>query len=47
MTKRLPALKGSADGYTLMQTGVGQNAVAHGFNPNLGYGSVKDFTHLK
>jgi tripartite-type tricarboxylate transporter receptor subunit TctC len=34
------------DGYTLIQTGVGQNAVAHGLNPNLGYDSIKDFHHL-
>ena len=38
--------KMQADGYTLMQTGVGQNAVAHGLSPNLGYDSVKDFVHL-
>lgn len=35
-----------ADGYTIIQTGVGQNAVAHGLNPNLKYDSVKDFIHL-
>ena len=35
-----------ADGYTIIQTGVGQNAVAHGLNPALGYDSVKDFIHL-
>jgi tripartite-type tricarboxylate transporter receptor subunit TctC len=34
------------DGYTLIQTGVGQNAVAHGLNPGLGYDSIKDFVHL-
>jgi tripartite-type tricarboxylate transporter receptor subunit TctC len=34
------------DGYTLIQTGVGQNAVAHGLNPNLAYDSIKDFVHL-
>ena len=34
------------DGYTLMQTGVGQNAVAHGLSPNLGYDSIRDFVHL-
>ena len=27
------ALKAAADGYTLIQTGVGQNAVAHGLDP--------------
>jgi len=46
VTGLLQALKEPADGYTLMQTGVGQNAVAHGLNANLGYDSVKDFTHL-
>jgi tripartite-type tricarboxylate transporter receptor subunit TctC len=35
-----------ADGYTIIQTGVGQSAVAHGLNPNLGYDSMKDFVHL-
>lgn len=40
------ALKAAADGYTLIQTGVGQNAVAHGINPKVPYDSVKDFIHL-
>lgn len=40
-TAKLPA-----DGYTLMQTGVGQNAVAHGLSANLGYDSIRDFVHL-
>jgi tripartite-type tricarboxylate transporter receptor subunit TctC len=35
-----------ADGYTIVQTGVGQNAVAHGLDPNLKYDSLKDFIHL-
>lgn len=35
-----------ADGYTLVQTGVGQNAVAHGLDPKLGYNSLTDFHHL-
>lgn len=35
-----------ADGYTIVQTGVGQNAVAHGLDPNVKYDSVKDFIHL-
>ena len=39
-------VKAPADGYTIIQTGVGQNAVAHGLNPNLKYDSVKDFIHL-
>jgi tripartite-type tricarboxylate transporter receptor subunit TctC len=40
------ALKLPADGYTIIQTGVGQNAVAHGLDPNLKYNSVNDFIHL-
>ena len=40
------ALRLPADGYTLIQTGVGQNAVAHGLDPNLRYNSVSDFIHL-
>jgi tripartite-type tricarboxylate transporter receptor subunit TctC len=35
-----------ADGYTIIQTGVGQNAVAHGLDPKLAYDSNKDFIHL-
>lgn len=40
------ALKLPADGYTLIQTGVGQNAVAHGLDPQLKYNSITDFVHL-
>jgi tripartite-type tricarboxylate transporter receptor subunit TctC len=40
------ALKMPADGYTLIQTGVGQNAVAHGLDPHLKYNSITDFIHL-
>jgi tripartite-type tricarboxylate transporter receptor subunit TctC len=40
------ALKMPADGYTLIQTGVGQNAVAHGLDPKLKYDSMADFVHL-
>ena len=40
------ALRLPADGYTLIQTGVGQNAVAHGLDPNLRYNSLSDFIHL-
>jgi galactarate dehydratase len=29
-----------------VQTGVGQNAVAHGLDPKLAYDSMKDFVHL-
>jgi len=42
----LRGAKAAPDGYTLMQTGVGQNAVAHGLNPALGYDSMRDFVHL-
>ena len=42
----LRASKTTPDGYTIVQTGVGQNAVAHGLNPNVGYDSMKDFVHL-
>ncbi len=38
--------KSTADGYTIIQTGVGQNAVAHGLDPNLKYNSLTDFAHL-
>ncbi len=40
------ALKIPADGYTLIQTGVGQSAVAHGLDPKLKYNSLTDFVHL-
>jgi tripartite-type tricarboxylate transporter receptor subunit TctC len=42
----LRAAKTAPDGYTLLQTGVGQNAVAHGLDPKLGYDSMKDFVHI-
>ncbi len=38
--------KATPDGYTLVQSGVGQNAVAHGLNPKLGYDSMRDFIHI-
>jgi tripartite-type tricarboxylate transporter receptor subunit TctC len=38
--------KAVPDGYTLIQTGVGQNAVAHGLDPNLKYNSDTDFVHF-
>ena len=34
------------DGYTIIQTGVGQSAVAHGLDANLKYDSKTDFIHL-
>jgi tripartite-type tricarboxylate transporter receptor subunit TctC len=40
------ALQAPADGYTIIQTGVGQNAVAHGLDPKLAYDSLRDFVHL-
>ncbi len=41
-------VKAAADGYTLIQTGVGQNAVAHGLDSELvkRYNSNTDFIHL-
>jgi len=40
------AVKLPADGYTIIQTGVGQNAVAHGLDPKLAYDSMRDFIHI-
>ncbi|MDP2065625.1 MAG: tripartite tricarboxylate transporter substrate binding protein [Burkholderiaceae bacterium] len=40
------ASKMPPDGYTLIQTGVGQNAVAHGLDPSLKYNSLTDFIHI-
>jgi len=40
------AAKAAPDGYTLVLSGVGQNAVAHGLNPKLAYDSNKDFVHI-
>jgi tripartite-type tricarboxylate transporter receptor subunit TctC len=40
------ALTYPADGYTIVQTGVGQSAVAHGLYPKLTYDSMRDFIHL-
>jgi tripartite-type tricarboxylate transporter receptor subunit TctC len=42
----LRAAKMTTDGYTIVQTGVGQSAVAHGLDPKLGYDSMRDFVHL-
>ena len=42
----LRASQAVPDGYTLVQTGVGQNAVAHGLDPKLGYDSMRDFIHI-
>ena len=38
--------KSAPDGYTIIQTGVGQSAVAHGLDPNLKYNSNTDFVHI-
>jgi tripartite-type tricarboxylate transporter receptor subunit TctC len=38
--------KAAPDGYTIIQTGVGQNAVAHGINAKMAYDSNKDFIHI-
>jgi tripartite-type tricarboxylate transporter receptor subunit TctC len=40
------AIRLPADGYTLIQTGVGQNAVAHGLDAKLKYNSMTDLVHL-
>lgn len=40
------ALSRPADGYTLIQSGIGQSAVAHALTPSPTYDSVKDFVHL-
>jgi tripartite-type tricarboxylate transporter receptor subunit TctC len=40
------AARAANDGYTLILTGVGSNAVAHGLNPKLTYDSTKDFIHI-
>ena len=40
------ALKMATDGYTIIQSGVGQNAVAHGLDPKLKYNSMNDLIHL-
>ncbi len=42
----LRGLQAPADGYTIVQTGVGQNAVAHGLDAKLQYDSMRDFHHL-
>lgn len=40
------AARAASDGYTLVLTGVGSNAVAHGLNPKLNYDSIKDYVHI-
>jgi tripartite-type tricarboxylate transporter receptor subunit TctC len=38
--------KMAPDGYTILLSGVGSNAVMHGLNPNPGYDSLKDFVPI-
>jgi tripartite-type tricarboxylate transporter receptor subunit TctC len=40
------AVKMPADGYTIVLTGVGSNAVAHGLDPSLAYDSTKDLVQI-
>ena len=40
------AAKMAPDGYTILLSGVGSNAVAHGLDPNLAYDSIKDFVQV-
>ena len=40
------AARAASDGYTIIQTGVGQNAVAHGLDPALKYNSKTDVVHI-
>ena len=40
------AARQPGDGYTLLLTGVGSNAVAHGLDPSLSYDSMRDFVHV-
>lgn len=42
----LRGVRSAPDGYTLVQTGVGQNAVAHGLEPKPAYDSIADFIHI-
>ncbi len=39
-------VRSAPDGYTIIQTGVGQNAVAHGIDPNVKYNTLTDFIHI-
>ena len=39
-------VRATPDGYTLIQTGVGQNAVVHGLDPAVAYDSKRDFIHI-
>ncbi|MHA7685627.1 Bug family tripartite tricarboxylate transporter substrate binding protein [Cupriavidus sp. PET2-C1] len=40
------AAKAPADGYTLLLSGIGSNAIAHGMSPKPDYDSSRDFTQI-
>lgn len=40
------AAKAPADGYTLLLSGIGSNAIIHGFSPKPAYDSNRDFIHV-
>ncbi|MGY2489208.1 Bug family tripartite tricarboxylate transporter substrate binding protein [Cupriavidus sp. CP313] len=40
------AAKAPADGYTLLLSGIGSNAIAHGMTPKPNYDSARDFIHI-
>ena len=40
------AAKAPGDGYTLLLSGIGSNAIIHGFAPKPSYDSNKDFVHI-
>ena len=40
------AARAAPDGYTLLLSGIGSNAIAHGFTPKPGYDSVRDFVQI-
>jgi tripartite-type tricarboxylate transporter receptor subunit TctC len=40
------AAKAPADGYTLLLSGIGSNAIIHGFTPKPPYDSARDFVHI-
>ncbi|KAF1020401.1 MAG: hypothetical protein GAK30_02545 [Paracidovorax wautersii] len=40
------AARATPDGYTLLLSGIGSNAIAHGYTPKPSYDSKKDFIHI-
>ncbi|SFP62290.1 Tripartite-type tricarboxylate transporter, receptor component TctC [Variovorax sp. OK605] len=40
------AAKAPGDGYTLLLSGIGSNAIIHGFSPKPPYDSTRDFVHV-